>query len=249
MAEIALINLDKGEVVDASETGHGFKMSEAIANYMPMDALWLFTVPVDSKVPPTPSVGDNSFAFRGTKGPARVPVGHWAGDRVVIVDEYCGSAADNFPSDMLEKYPDADPEEDALEFALAHLTHVGLPGYKHGNAGDALFPAGRAWVVRNLTNNWYARADTLVPTKYRCGPDSTEGAPGLGDFIWGQIGGSIAGTDCPGERFDVQTEAALEDGQWVDLSKQKKAFLAESNMHDDIDALRGGGFDDDEEED
>ncbi|KAJ7713424.1 hypothetical protein B0H16DRAFT_1341405 [Mycena metata] len=170
MAGIALINLDKGEVVDASETGHGFKMSEAIANYMPMDAFWLFTVPVDGKMPPTPSA-------------ARVPVGHWAGDRVVIVDEYCGSAADNFPSDMLEKYPDADPEEDALEFALAHLTHVGLPGYKHANAGDAQFPIDRAWVVRNLTNNWYARADALVRAKYRCGPDSTEGAPGLGDFI------------------------------------------------------------------
>ncbi|KAJ6482628.1 hypothetical protein C8R45DRAFT_1150105, partial [Mycena sanguinolenta] len=225
MAEIALINIDKCEVVNPEDSGHGFKMKEAIANCMSFDALWLFAVPADGQPAP-----------RGPT-PPRVPVGHWAGDRVLIVDEYAGDIQSNLPADMLAKFPSAavDDAYDVLEFAFKHLKQVDLPGYKHAGADDKLFPVDRVWVVRNLTKSWYARSDVLIKAKHRQGPDST-GRLGLGDLIWANIGGSMCGTLVGGgglgDKFDVQTLATVQnaddgdDGiEWKDRSEEAKRCL------------------------
>ncbi|KAJ6588145.1 hypothetical protein B0H19DRAFT_1098144 [Mycena capillaripes] len=162
MGEIALINFDKCELVDPSETGHGFKMSEAIGNWMPVDIIWMFNVPADGQPAPPASTKPPSGDFGGVASP-RVAIGHWAGDRVLIVDEYCGSAADNLPADVLAKFPTADPQDDVLEYVQTHWKHVGLADYTRAekmDPKDALFPGeDRVWVVRNLTKRWYARSD------------------------------------------------------------------------------------------
>ncbi|KAJ7485066.1 hypothetical protein B0H11DRAFT_2192665 [Mycena galericulata] len=241
MAEIALINIDKREVVDPSETGYGYKMKEAIANRMSLDIVWLFSVPADAQAAPAPLKDLPTRFGRVLAGtPKRVPVGHWAGDRVLIVDEYSGYAKNHLPVDLIAKYPDADPEDNVLWFALENLKHVSLPGYKHEGAEDALFPTDRVWVVRNLTKGWYARSDTLVPAKFRRGPHIARGL-GLGDLIWADVGGSMAarmGAGGRGDRFDIQTLDAVEnteDGkEWKNLSKEAKRCLAAFDMHDDV---------------
>ncbi|KAJ7462089.1 hypothetical protein FB451DRAFT_1140148 [Mycena latifolia] len=238
MAELALINIDKCEVVDPSETGHGYKMKEAIANWMTMDILWLFAVPADDQTAPEATTAPSGKPFSHYEvARARVPIGHWAGDRVVIVDEYRGTAQDNLPADLLAKFPAADPEEDVLEYALAHLKHVGLAEYKPGGE-DALFPVDRVWVVRNLTKRWYARADVLVKAKYRRGP-AVERGVGLSDLIWAEIGGAMNGAGSVGDRFDIQTLAALEDGkEWTNRSGEAKLVLRDFN-ESEVEELRG----------
>ncbi|KAF8198878.1 hypothetical protein K438DRAFT_695397 [Mycena galopus ATCC 62051] len=251
MGEIALINLDKCEVVDPSETGHGFKLIEAIANWTTEDILWMFTVPADNQPVPTPAPLPpaqashfKSRSFDGVALRARVPVGHWAGDRVVIVDHHLGSAQSNFPPELLARFPAADPQETALQYALAHLTHVGLAKYEPADGNDALFPAARVWVVRNLTQRWYARADALVAPAHRRGPAVTDDAEelGLSDLIWAEIGGgrSVGGYTA-GHRFDITTLDAVEGADsvdWVDRSKDAKETLVEF-YYDEVRELRG----------
>ncbi|KAJ7484991.1 hypothetical protein B0H11DRAFT_1861793 [Mycena galericulata] len=254
MGEIALINFDKREVIDPSETGHGFKMCEAIMNWMPVDAVWLFTVPADGQNAPTPPGPAAAHWTIHGASPARVPVGHWAGDRVLIADEYCGSAAQNFPADLLAAYPGVDPEDSALEFALANLKHVGLPGYEHAGAKDALFPQDRVWVVRNLTQSWYARSDVLVSPKNRRGPDISGGL-GFGDLIWADIGGAMSATvkkGSYGERFDIQPLEVVQNPddrtKWEDLSKKAKSCLIAFDMDHDVQQHRGGEEEEEEED-
>ncbi|KAJ7220309.1 hypothetical protein GGX14DRAFT_434139, partial [Mycena pura] len=241
MSEVALINFDKCEVVDPSETGHGFKMKEAIANWMTQDILWLFAVPVDGQPAPPPPTAHRSLFGEVTY--PRVPVGHWAGDRVLIVDEYAGTASANLPADLLAKFPDADPEDSVLEYALEHLKHIGLADYKPPeklDTNDALFPTERVWIARNLTKRWYARADVLVKAKNRRGP-AVVGGVGLSDLIWAEIGGSMACGDSYGDRFDIQTLASIENAEgkeWTDKSKEAKDILFSFDMHDDVTALR-----------
>jgi hypothetical protein len=108
--------------------------------------------------------------MRNDPPPPPVALGHWAGDRVLIVDKYCGSAADNFPPELLAAYPDVDPNRvEALEFAKDNLKHIALPGYAHKGPADTLFPGDRVWVVRNFTKRWYVRGDELVKPQHRRG--------------------------------------------------------------------------------
>ncbi|KAJ7256204.1 hypothetical protein B0H12DRAFT_1286929 [Mycena haematopus] len=239
MAEFALINIDKCEVINAVETGHGSKMKEVIANWMSFDVLWLFAVPADDQPAPPPSTSPpKSFFF------ARVPVGHWAGDRVLIVNEYTGDVKTNLPADMLAKFTNVHVDGDVRRFAFKHLKQISFPGYKHAGESDVLFPLDRVWVVRNLTKGWYARSDVLIDAKDRRGPHST-GRLGLGDLIWADIGGSMSGgvgKGGRGDRFDIQTLATVEnskDGtEWKDLSKKAKLCLRSFYEGDDVRELR-----------
>ncbi|KAF7352065.1 F-box domain containing protein [Mycena venus] len=250
MAEIALINFDKCEIVDPTETGHGFKMTEAIANWMSADILWMFAVPADNQ-PVPPASTNPSAEFRRVVSP-RVAIGHWAGDRVLIVDEYCGSAADNLPADVLAKFPDADPQDDVLEYVQTNWKHVGLADYTPAekiDLKDVLFPGDRVWVVRNLTKRWYARSDVLVKPKHARGPTITGGL-GLGDLIWAEIGGGMSTGSSHCDRFDVQTLESIGDGKgWTDKSKQAKSTLREFDMNDDVSQYRGVDYDEIEDED
>ncbi|KAJ7155700.1 hypothetical protein C8R46DRAFT_1295618 [Mycena filopes] len=100
MAEIALINLDKREVVDPTETGYGYKMKEAIANRMSLDIIWLFAVPTEAQPEPA-AAAEPTRARRGraqASAPKRVPLGHWAGDRVLI---HTGAEDALFPADAV----------------------------------------------------------------------------------------------------------------------------------------------------
>jgi hypothetical protein len=169
--------------------------------------------------------------------PGRVPLGHWAGDRVLIVDEYAGRAQDYLPADLIAEYPDAETDE-ILEFALANLKHIALPEYTHQGANDTLFPIESVWVVRNLTKKWYARSDVLIEEAYRRGPDISGGV-GLGHFIWGGIGGAIQGNGggCTGERIDIQPLSVVENSAdstlWTDLSNKARGVLSEFEMYHD----------------
>jgi hypothetical protein len=220
-------------------------MKEAIGNWMTMDILWLFTVPVDGQPAPPPTTPAPKPVWGRPVALPRVPVGHWAGDRVIIVDQDAGSASMNLPADLLARFPEADPEGDAVEFALENLKHVGLADYKPAeklDANDALFPTDRVWVVRNLTKRWYARGDVLVKAEKLSGPAITAGV-GLSDLVWAEIGGAMSCGSSHGERFDIQTLASIqnpEDGQqWIDKSKQAKSTLVSFDMNDDVSALRG----------
>ncbi|KAJ7070399.1 hypothetical protein B0H15DRAFT_793482 [Mycena belliarum] len=203
-------------------------MKETVMNGMPRDILWLFAVPVgrvtrSARRPPPPVL-------------RRVPLGHWAGDRVLIVDEYTPSAGKMFPAALLAAYPKADPKEDALRFALANLTHVAPPVHKRAADAtdadaDALFPTDRVWVVRNLTKRWFARADVLVKAKYLRGPAVRAGR-GLGDLIFADIGGAMCAVvmgGSAGQRIDVQpletVENAEEGAEWTDCSKEARLCL------------------------
>ncbi|KAJ7192061.1 hypothetical protein B0H12DRAFT_1332145 [Mycena haematopus] len=242
MAEIALVNLDKCEIVDPTESGHGYKMKEAIANWMPTDILWLFTVPADGKLAPPPSTlrkrEQESWATGSTVATARVPVGHWAGDRIIIFDEYVGTAEQNLPADLLAKFPNADPTVDVLGYVQEHLKHIDLADYKPAealDATDALFPTDRVWVVRNLTKLWYARADVVVNKTKSRGPAVLDGL-GLSDVIWAHIGGALSGGDGYGDRFDIQTLSAIDNSTegkaWTDESNKAKHTLSEFHMND-----------------
>ncbi|KAJ7646922.1 hypothetical protein FB45DRAFT_1051512 [Roridomyces roridus] len=214
MAGFALINLDKREVVVASETGFGYKMVECIGA-MPLAPLRFFTIPVDGQPapPPPPFRPSSPLPHRSVKT-TRVPVGHWANDRILIVNEYSGSAEDVFPVDVLSAFPDGDSSTDALYYAFDNLKHVNLPGYEHQGDQDALFPVDKVWVVHNLTKKWYARSDKVVAPEDSRGLDLTDDAEslGLGDLIWA------------GDRFDVQTLQSVQnsDEEWKDWSKQAK---------------------------
>ncbi|KAK6984000.1 F-box domain-containing protein [Favolaschia claudopus] len=230
MPDIAIVNIDKREVLDSVQTGHGYKMKEAIGNRMPLDFMWLFAHPVDGQAAPPPS---SVVAQPWYGSPAsRVPIGHWAGDRVLIVDEYCGTASGNLPQDLIHAYPAADPQDDVLQFALSQLKHVDMPGYERAE-DDKLFPSDRIWIVRNHTEKWFARDDALVNAKHRKGPDVGTGF-GLGDFIWSQIGGGMNGNECIGHRFDVTTlDKAKDKEEWKDESAKATGWLYEFRMEND----------------
>ncbi|KAJ7073908.1 hypothetical protein C8F01DRAFT_1242200 [Mycena amicta] len=219
MSEFAIVNLDKRECVDAG--GYGSKVAEAFMNGMPPDFI----------------AANN-----------RVPIGHWAGDRVLIVDEYSGEPKEVFPEDFLAQYPAASLDYDALGFAeeKLRLTRVDLPhpGNAYGakeeaNADltrfkterDRCFPADRVWVVRNLSKKWYARADVLFKAKHLHGPTVEEGV-GFGHLLWAELGGAelaafVHREGGVGDRFDICTLDAVEGAaEWQDLSKCAKACMA-----------------------
>ncbi|KAJ6498543.1 hypothetical protein C8R47DRAFT_971693, partial [Mycena vitilis] len=161
-----------------------------------------------------------------------------------IVDEYAGPADDYLPPDMVAKYPNADPQDDVLEFALGNLKHVGLAHYTQAEEGapDGLFPTDRVWIVRNLTDRWDARADVLAKAKHRQGPTATSGL-GLSDVIWTGIGGGMNGNHSVGHKFDIQTLESVERSenkdQWASKSKEMEHNLDEFYI-DEVKELRGG---------
>ncbi|KAJ6622444.1 hypothetical protein B0H10DRAFT_2187563 [Mycena sp. CBHHK59/15] len=233
MGEIALINFNKCEIVDPTETGHGFKMIEAIANWMPVDILWMFAVPSDGQPAPPASTKPPSGDFGGVLSP-RITIGHWARD-------HCGGQA-----------PRGRPRQDVQ----THWKHVGLTDYtrvEKMDPKDVLFPGGdRVWVVRNLTKHWYARSDVLVKPKYARGPTITGGLR-LGDLIWAEIGVGMSMGSSHGDRFDVQTLESIEntgDGKaWTDKSKKAKNTLLEFDMNHSVSQYRGVDYDELEDED
>ncbi|KAJ6495894.1 hypothetical protein DFH09DRAFT_1290306 [Mycena vulgaris] len=237
MVEVALINIDKREVIEPSVTAgdYGYKAVEATMNHMsPRRRLALRRPRRRPARTGAPRCEAEQLRPRNT--PAARPVGHWAGDRVLLADEDCESAKDYLPADVLAAFPDADTDESVLEFAVEHFTPVSLPGYVHASAADSLFPVTNVWVVRNLTKRWYARADVLVKEKYRRGPD-VSGGLGLGEFIWAEIGGGR--WTGMGDRFDVQPLAAVEDGtKWVDRSKEAKRCLKAFEEDFEVDQYR-----------
>ncbi|KAJ7132501.1 hypothetical protein C8R44DRAFT_698950 [Mycena epipterygia] len=239
MAEFALINIDKREVVDPIDGGYGWKVKEGVMNGMPTDTVWLFAVPADNQSEPVPQAKAKlaaPWARNRRPAPASVALGHWAGDRVLLADEYCGTAADYLPAALIAEYPNARPKDDVLEFAKENFTHVSLPAYAHMGAEDALFPTDRVWVLRNLTRGWYVRADVLVVERHRRGPDASGGdggGMGLGHVLWAEIGGAgspMSGKWGRGDKFDIQPLATVEDSedgvQWKDLSEQGKRALS-----------------------
>ncbi|KAJ7479508.1 hypothetical protein FB451DRAFT_1395094 [Mycena latifolia] len=160
MPNLVLINIAKREVVEPMDDGYGWKMREYLLNDMPLDIIWLFAVLVDSQPAPEPPAVQS--------GPARVPVGHWAGDQ----------------------YPTAEPTDSLIEFADEHFAHMCLPGYRQAagyhweGANDTLFPADRVWVLRSLTKGRYARADALLDPEDRCEPALADRhGSGLGDLL------------------------------------------------------------------
>ncbi|KAJ6461156.1 hypothetical protein C8R47DRAFT_1327525 [Mycena vitilis] len=240
MPEFALLNLDKLEVVDCSNR-YGYKVKEALANGLSLDFLWLFTVPADNQPVPALPAAESGRNLRARPAPsARIPVGHWAGDRVLIVNQDSGFAEGNLPADVLAHFPKGDPQEYVVEYVMEHFKHVALPEYKRatGGAVDPLFPNDRVWVVRNLTKHWYARSDVLVKAPYRRGPAFTGRGMGPSDLIWAEIGGASCVGHSYGHKFDVQTLSTVEnaeDGlQWQDLSKEKKRDLQSFGLDDDV---------------
>lgn len=208
---------------------------------MPLDLIWLFTVPVDGQtVPPITSPVHKSL--RGHVKAGYVPVASWAGDCIIVADEESGgSARDELPADVLAEYPDSDPDDELVSFALKNFKHVSIPVYKHLGDSDTFFPTDRVWVVRNLTKKWYARSDVLVKEKNRRGPQIASGL-GLGDLIWADAGGSMSGgvgKGGVGDRFDIQELATVEgvDG-WEDMSKQAKKCLSAFDMNHDVSQYR-----------
>ncbi|KIY63568.1 hypothetical protein CYLTODRAFT_403032 [Cylindrobasidium torrendii FP15055 ss-10] len=241
MSEVAVINIDKREVLDPSDQcssswGYGFKAKEAIANNMPVDLIWLFTVPVDGQTVP-PIASPVYKKSRGRTPAGYVPVSSWAGDRIIVADEYGGTARKQLPADVLAAYPDSDPDDELLRFVLENFKHVSIPVYESLGDSDAFFPNDRVWVVRNLTKKWYARSDVLVKAKNRCGPHVTSGLS-LGDLIWADAGGSMSGgvgEGGAGDRFDIQELASVEGVEgWEDLSKQAKKCLSSFDMNHDV---------------
>ncbi|KAK7038537.1 F-box domain-containing protein [Favolaschia claudopus] len=223
MSEIAIIKLDKGEVLDSVQTGHGFKMKEAVGNRMPLDFMWLFAHPADGQAAPLPS-SVVAKPWYTTAPPLHASPS-------VTGPEIASSSSTN-TADLIHAYPAADPQDDALQFALSHLKHVDMPGYERAE-DDKLFPSDRVWVVRNHTDKWFARADALVKAKHRKGPDV--GAEfGLGDFIWSQIGGGMNGNECIGHRFDVTTFDEVKSKEdWRDESAKATGWLYEFRMEND----------------
>ncbi|KAJ7646916.1 hypothetical protein FB45DRAFT_1051506 [Roridomyces roridus] len=253
MAEFALINLDKREVVVSSDTGFGYKMIECVG-VMPLATLWLFTVPVGGQPAPPPppsrpSSPDEEWERRPRVKSPRVPVGYWAGDRVLLVDEYWGSAAGNFPPELISAFPNGDPSANALWYAFENLKRVNLPGYEHQGDQDVLFPVHKVWVVRNLTKKWYARSDRIVEPGDRRGPDLMDDAEGLGlgDLIWADIGGGrcarMGEEGGAGDRFDVQALESVQNPdeewkEWKDWSEQAIDCLQTFDVDWDVSQFR-----------
>ncbi|KAJ6532897.1 hypothetical protein DFH09DRAFT_932917, partial [Mycena vulgaris] len=156
-------------------------LRETVANDMPLDLVWLFTVPIDNQAAP------RSRAV--TSGPPHVPVGPLGrrprAHRALRLGDTIASAG-------IIEYPAGAVADDTLyHFTLEDFTRVRLPGYTHEGAGDALFPVDRVWVARNLIKGWYARADVLVAAEDRRGPGlGDRHGSGLGDLIWADIGGA-----------------------------------------------------------
>ncbi|KAJ7289623.1 hypothetical protein C8J57DRAFT_1494043 [Mycena rebaudengoi] len=209
MAEFALINIDKREIVDSSDAGgYGWKLNEAISSRMPIDIIWLFTVLQDNQAAPTRPAATGGRRSKAT--PSRVSLGHWAGDRVLIVDEYAGRAQDHLPAGLLAEYLDTETD-DILEFALSNLKHVTLPGYKHQGDEDSLFPR------RHRTRPGHLGRRRVGPLYL----ESVQGSRG----------------ESRGERLDIQALSVVENSagaaQWEDLSKNGKRMLSEFKMYYD----------------
>ncbi|KAJ7109580.1 hypothetical protein C8R43DRAFT_181184 [Mycena crocata] len=245
MTDFAIINLTKLEYVDSSGYGSG-KVSEAFMNRMPPDFMWLFAVPADKQTPPVNPVNNPRPHSLFEPATARVPIGHWAGDRVLIVNEYSGKTKKIIPAKLRTKYRDVDPDRDVLYFVQKHLTRVDLPhpGTAYGankddqdiarfrTDRDACFPTDRVWVVRNLSKKWYARANVVFKAKHLRGPAVAQGV-GFGHLLWAEMGGALlAGRVHPkggaGNRFDIRPLEVVEGeeaGQWEDLSKRAKTCM------------------------
>ncbi|KAJ7109579.1 hypothetical protein C8R43DRAFT_1243316 [Mycena crocata] len=242
MSEFAIVNLDKREYVDSG--GYGYKVAEAFMNGMPPDFMWLFTVPADNQASPANPVDNprSRSIFRAATD--RVPIGHWAGDRVLIVDEYSGKTKKIIPPELLAQYPTADADDDVLDFAQEHLTRIDLPhpGNAYGATKDneditrfkaerdACFPTDRVWVVRNLSKKWYARADVVFKAKHLRGPAVAQGV-GFGHLLWGELGGaqlaaSVHRKGGAGDRFVIRPLEAVEGAEeWEDLSEAAKSCM------------------------
>lgn len=216
---------------------------------MPLDLVWLFTVPVDGQPAP-------AHAPRAGDGPHAVPVGHWAGDRVLIADTERGLGFDHiFPPEVVAElkaeYPNADHDDVMYSLAPKIFTHIYLPVYEHAGAADTLFPVDRVWVLRNLTKGWYARADSLLKAEDILGPTLADRhGSGLGDLLWADIGGAHFGMESRnkshfygmGDRFDIQPLSTVqnpEDGrEWHDASEEAKCCLSEMEMELDLSEAR-----------
>ncbi|KAJ7714127.1 hypothetical protein B0H16DRAFT_1619281 [Mycena metata] len=216
-------------------------MAEYLANDMPLDLVWLFTVPVNNQTAPAPSNESGDCP--------RVPVGHWAGDRVFIVDSEDGYTPGHlFSPELISEYPNSNADDALIPWVLENFAHVRLPGYQHAGAKDVLFPADRVWVARNLTQHWYARADALLDPEDHYGPTLADRhGMGLGDLIWADIGGAQTRVmdhrgGSIGHRFDVQpaesVETQDEEVQWVDWSEEAKECLHEMELQYSVSEYR-----------
>ncbi|KAJ7026785.1 hypothetical protein C8F04DRAFT_1399825 [Mycena alexandri] len=225
---LILFNIDKRQVLDPRKDRYGWKMTERdyeyLANDMPLDLVWLFNIPVDNQTAPlaAPSTDHNAGDH------PRVPVGHWAGDRVFIIDQEDGYTPEHLlPPDLISEYPNSNADDGLLTWVLENFAHVRLPGYKHAGVNDALFPANRVWV--------------------RCGPTLADRhGMGLGDLIWADIGGAQArvlrGRGSIGHRFDVRpvesVETQDEEVQWVDRIEEAKECLHNMELQLDVSESR-----------
>ncbi|KAK7018488.1 F-box domain-containing protein [Favolaschia claudopus] len=258
MCIVAVINVDKFQVINPTEDWkYGTKMREYIANDFQLDLLWLFAVPVDGQNPPMPPSPNEE-----PNEPPRVPVGYWAGDRVFVIQFEHSSCVQTLldaelVTELQQRFPNAATKvtenPHLIDFALENFEHVRLPlFYKYPlHGGDALFPADRVWVMRNLTERWYARVDALLKEEDRCGPAvSFRSRLGLGDLLYADLGGTATkvvtrpearstGLDgSMGQRVDVQpldvVLNAVDAEEWVDLSEQAKECLKDMEMELDI---------------
>ncbi|ESK83311.1 f-box domain containing protein [Moniliophthora roreri MCA 2997] len=214
LSELALVNLDKRQVIDPYLCGYGCKLSEVVLNGMTRDILWLFTIPLNGQELPS-------------------SVGSWAGDRVLILDEYAGRVSDYFNPG---EYEPASSNSQVLDYVLEHFTPIKCPKYRGEKGLDMLFPNNHVWVARNFDKKWYVRSDVLIrKPSNRVGPYNKEGL-GFGDFflaVLGAAGMPMPGY-CGGDRFDLRSmEEVMEEDGWADKSLEALAgvdFFSEEHF-------------------
>ncbi|EEB90639.1 hypothetical protein MPER_11128 [Moniliophthora perniciosa FA553] len=171
---------------------------------MTRDIIWLFAVPLN----------DQHFS---------ASVGCWAGDRVLILDEYAGYVSDYFPSG---EYPPDSFDSRVLDYILEHFTPIKCPKYRGEKGLDVLFPSNQVWVARNFDKKWYVRSDVLIQKpSNRVGPYNKQGL-GFGDFLLAVLG--AAGIPklgyCGGDRLDLRSmEEIMEQDGWADKSLEALA--------------------------
>ncbi|EEB93704.1 hypothetical protein MPER_07604 [Moniliophthora perniciosa FA553] len=204
LSELALVNLDKRQVLDPFMCGYGSKLGEVILNGMTRDILWLFTVPLN----------DQQLS---------ASVGCWAGDRVLVLDQYAGYVSDYFPQG---EYPPDSSDSRVFHYVLEHFTPIKCPKYRGEKGLDVVFPSNQVWVARNFDKKWYVRSDVLIKKpSNRVGPYNKQGL-GFGDFflaVLGAAGMPIPGY-CGGDRFDLRSmDEIMEEDGWADKSVEALA--------------------------